>query len=384
MVFDNYIMDWSVFTKFSFGLVAFSVFFVALMVQLWYYFAYFSRLAFYKKKEVQENTPPASIIICARNEDDNLVEFLPRIFEQEYPEFEVVVVNDCSYDNTADFLKEFAKKHDNLKIVTIKEDEYYSHGKKVALMMGIKGATHEHLLLTDADCKPNSKDWLRSMMQHFSTETEIVLGYGAYEKKAGFLNKLIRFDTFMIALQFLSFSLARKTYMGTGRNLAYKKSLFFKMKGFASHYYIESGDDDLFVNEAATKQNSKIEVSVDTHTISKVKKTFKGWFRQKRRHITTFKHYNAGSKFRLMAMSMSQYFFFISFIIALILQFQPLVVLSLFAFRLLIQIIIFNKSMKLLAEKDLLFLTPIIEFTLLIVYPMISISNMFMKKNKWK
>ena len=377
-------MDWSVFTKFSVGLIVFGVFIITLLIQLWYYLGFFSRLAFYKKKDLPANMPPASVIICARNEDDNLAEFLPRVFEQDYPEFEVVVVNDCSYDNTADFLKEFAKKHANLKVVTIKEDEYYSHGKKVALMMGIKGATHEHLLLTDADCKPNSKDWLRTMMQHFSSETEIVLGYGAYEKQAGFLNKMIRFDTFMIALQFLSFSLAGKTYMGTGRNLAYKKSLFFKMKGFASHYYIESGDDDLFVNEAATKQNSKIEINVDTHTVSRVKKTLKDWFRQKRRHVTTFKHYNSGSKFRLMMMSGSQLLFFAGFIALLILQFQPIIVLSLFALRLLIQIIIFNKSMKQLAEKDLLLLSPIIELTLLVVYPMITISNVLMKKNKWK
>jgi cellulose synthase/poly-beta-1,6-N-acetylglucosamine synthase-like glycosyltransferase len=377
-------MDFSVFRTFSIGLLVFGIFVFALLIQLWYYLGYFSRLAFYRKRELSVNTPPASIIICARNEDHNIVEFLPRIFAQDYPEFEVVVVNDCSFDNTGDFLKEFSLKHSNLKIVTIKEDEYYSHGKKVALMMGIKGATHEHLLLTDADCKPNSKDWLRNMMEHFTTETEIVLGYGGYEKQKGLLNKLIRYDTFMIAVQFLSFSLAGKTYMGTGRNLAYKKSLFFKMKGFASHYHIESGDDDLFVNEASTKQNSKIEVSIGSHTISRVKKTFRDWFRQKRRHVTTFKYYNAGSKFRLMTISFSQYLFFLSFIAILILQFQPIVVLSLFALRLLIQILIFNKSMKLLAEKDLLLFSPLIEIMLLIVYPMITLSNMFMKKNKWK
>ncbi len=377
-------MDWSVFTTFSFGLVSFAVFASTLLIQLWYYLGFFSRLAFYKKKTLPENTPPASIVICARNEDDNLVEFLPRIFEQDYPEFEVVVVNDCSWDNTSDFLKEFGQKHPNLKVVTIKEDDTYSHGKKVALMMGIKGATHEHMLLTDADCRPNSKDWLRNMMQHFSTETEIVLGYGAYEKQSGFLNKIIRYDTFMIALQYLSFALAGKTYMGTGRNLAYKKSLFFKMKGFASHYHIDSGDDDLFINEAATKQNSKIEVSVANHTVSRVKKTFKSWFSQKRRHVTTFKFYNKGSKFRLMTISFSQYSFFISFAVSLSFQFQPILVLSLFALRLLIQIIIFNKSMKQLAEKDLLLLAPFIEIVLLFVYPMITISNIFIKKNKWK
>lgn len=377
-------MDFSGFTTLSFGLLFFILYGFALLVQLWYYLGYFSRLAFYKKRELPTNTPPVSIIICARNEDHNIVEFLPHIFEQEYPEFEVVVVNDCSFDNTGDILKEFAKKHSNLKIVTIKQDDYYSHGKKVALMMGIKGATHEHLLLTDADCKPNSKDWVHNMMQHFTTETEIVLGYGGYEKQTGFLNKIIRFDTFMIALNFLSFALAGKTYMGTGRNLAYKKSLFFKMKGFASHYHIQSGDDDLFVNEAATKQNSKIEISIDSHTISRVKKTYKDWFRQKRRHVTTFKHYNAASKFRLGMISFSQYLFFASFIALMIVQFNLIIVLLLFLVRLSIQLIIFNKSMKQLAEKDLLVISPLIELMLLVIYPMIALSNLTGKKNNWK
>jgi biofilm PGA synthesis N-glycosyltransferase PgaC len=377
-------MDFSSFTTFSIGLLIFVLFLIALVVQFWYYLAVFSRFAFYKKTELSVNTPPASIIICARNEEDNLIEFLPFIFSQDYPEFEVVVVNDCSFDNTADILEELENKHPNLKVVTIKESQNHAHGKKVALMLGIKGATHEHLLLTDADCKPNSKDWLRNMMEHFTTETEIVLGYGAYEKHKGFVNKVIRMDTFMIALQYLSFSLAGKTYMGTGRNLAYKRSLFFKMKGFASHYHIESGDDDLFVNEAATKRNSKIEVSIDTHTVSRVKKTFKDWFRQKRRHLTTFKMYNSASKVRLTALSISQYVFYISFVALLIVQFAPIIILSFFALRLLIQIIIFNKSMKLLVEKDLLFLYPILELTLLIMYPIITISTIFVKKNKWK
>lgn len=377
-------IDFSAFTYFSWGLLVFGIFAFAFLIQLWYYLVYFSRLAFYKRTKQDGVTPPVSVIICARNEDDNLTEFLPKIFEQNYPDFEVVVVNDCSFDLTADVLKEFAKKYSNLKIVTIKEDEYYSHGKKVALMMGIKGASHEHLLMTDADCKPNGPEWIRNMVQHFTNETEIVLGYGAYEKQKGFLNKIIRFDTFHIALQFLSFALANKTYMGTGRNLAYKKSLFFKMKGFASHYHVQSGDDDLFVNEAATKRNSKIEVDITSHTISKVKRTYKDWFRQKRRHVTTFKYYNGGSKFRLLMLSFSQYVFYMAFITILIVQFQPVIVLSLFALRLMIQLLIFSKSMNKLAEKDLLFLSPIIELVLMVIYPMITLSNMFMKKNKWR
>ena len=372
------------FTTFSVGLIIFVVFFAALALQLWYYLVYYRQLAFYKKTSTPGALPPASVIICARNEEDNLVEYLPSIFAQDYPQFEVVVVNDCSFDNTADILKELVKKHSNLKVVTINESKNFAHGKKVALMMGIKGATHEHLLLTDADCRPNSKDWLKNMVQHFSAETEIVLGYGAFEKTKGFLNKIIRFDNFLSSLQFLSFALAGKTYMGNGRNLAYKKQLFFKMKGFASHYHIEAGDDDLFVNEAATKHNSKIEISIDSHTVSRVKRTFKEWIWQKRRHSSTFKRYNPQSKRLLLGIRLSLYLLFASLIALLILQFQPIVVLSLFVVRFSIQMIIFNKSMNLLSEKDLLFFSPVIEFILLFVYPLLTGMNILLRKNKWE
>jgi len=377
-------MNFSALTTFSIGLILFILFCLALTIQLSYYLGAFSRLAFRKEAASPQSFPPASIIICAKNEADNLARFLPSIFEQDYPSYEVVVVNDCSYDYTADCLKEFALQHKNLKIVTIQEDENYAHGKKIALMLGIKGAQHEHLLLTDADCKPEDKYWLRGMMTQFKPDTDIVIGYGAYEKQKGLLNKIIRFDTFMIALQFLSFALKGKTYMGTGRNLAYKKALFFKLKGFASHYHIESGDDDLFVNEAVNKYNSKVEINTANHTISKVKTSLAEWMAQKRRHITTFSNYSKASKWRLFFLGASQYLFFATFITLAVLNIALFLIIFLFILRLLIQIIIFKKSMAELGEKDLLMLTPIMEFILLFVYPLITVSNAFLKKNKWK
>lgn len=377
-------MNFSALTTFSVGLVLFILFCLALTIQLSYYLGAFKKFAFYKKTTQPQFFPPTSIIICARNEADNLNRFLPSIFEQDYPEYEVVVVNDCSYDYTEDCLKEFALLHKKLKIVTIQEDENYTHGKKIALMLGIKGAKHEHLLLTDADCKPEDKYWLRGMMAQFRPDTDIVIGYGAYEKQKGLLNKIIRFDTFFIALQFLSFALKGKTYMGNGRNLAYKKSLFFKLKGFASHYHIESGDDDLFVNEAVSKFNSKVEINTTNRTISKVKTTLAEWMAQKRRHITTFANYSKPSKMRLFFLTSSQYVFFTTLILLLVLNVGIFLIIFLFMLRLLIQIIIFKKSMAELGERDLLMFAPVIEFILLFLYPLITVSNAFLKKNKWK
>ena len=371
-------------TTFSAALIVFSIFCIAFIIQLWFYTGIFSRLSYYKPNSTSIPTFPVSIIICAKDEMRNLSQNLPSIFEQDYPDYQVVVVNDCSHDDTADFLKEQMKIYPTLKIITILEDEHYSHGKKIALMMGIKGAAHEYLLLTDADCKPKDKNWLRNMMAQFTADTEIVLGYGAYEKQKTFLNKIIRFDAFMIGLQYLSFALAQKTYMGTGRNLAYKRSLFFKMKGFASHYHIESGDDDLFVNEAVSKHHAKIALNITDHTVSKVKQTLKDWMTQKCRHLTTFNYYDKKSKFRLMAMSASQHIFFIAFIILLIFKVAMVLIIFLFTLRLLIQMIIFKKSMLRLDEKDLFVYAPLMELILLFMYPLIIISNKFLKKNKWK
>ncbi len=371
------------FTTFSTVLIVFGIFSIAFLIQLWYYGYFFSKLFFYKKKEHDFPPPPVSIIICARNEEKNLINFLPLVFEQDYPNFEVVVVNHCSVDNTADILDEFSGKHVNLKIVTISETQNYSHGKKVALMMGIKGAAHEHLLLTDADCRPNNKNWISNMMSSFSPDTDVVLGYGGYEKGKGLLNKIIRFDTFIIGLQYLSFALAKKTYMGIGRNLAYTKSIFYKAKGFASHYHIESGDDDLFINEIASKFKSNIAIEVEGTTVSIPKKSFRELFRQKRRHHTTFQKYSTASKLRLCFLTCSQYLFFTTVIILLVLQFEPITVLSMLIFRMSIQFTIFNRSMKLLQEKDLLLFSPILEIALLIIYPLIAISKVFIKKSKW-
>src|ERR1700741_174153 len=169
---------------------------------------------------------PVTVIICARNEDDNLTEFLPKVLTQNYPEFEVVVVDDCSFDNTENVIDEFAKIFPNLKKVSIKEDDYYKHGKKFAVMVGIKGAKYDNLVFTDADCYPVNENWLNEMSAGFVNKREIVLGYGAYIGNGSFLSKLIRFDAFLIAVNYLASAIKGKAYMGVGRNLAYKKSLF--------------------------------------------------------------------------------------------------------------------------------------------------------------
>jgi len=324
-----------------------------------------------------------SVIICARNEDENLTEFLPKVLSQDYPNFEVVVVNDCSWDNTENVIDEFAKIFPNLRKANIKEDAYYKHGKKFAMLVGIKAASHNRLVFIDADCYPTSEQWLQEMAKGFTVDKEIVLGYGAYEKKNGFLNKLIRYDTFIIAVQYLSAALKGKAYMGVGRNLAYTKELFFREKGFSNHYHINSGDDDLFVNNAATDKNVNVCIDKEAITYSKPKQTFKEWRIQKARHLTTAPLYNSASQMKISFNYFSLYYFYFA-LFCLLLAPQTLLLLPIiFILKSLCQVIILNKAVQKLNERDLLWAGVLLEPIILFIYPIFHLTKLFYKPNKW-
>jgi len=355
------------------------------LVLIFHYIRYILPVGRFKKTHLDQTNDlrPVSVIICARNEDDNLTEFLPKVLTQDYPEFEVLVVNDCSWDNTENVIDEFAKIFPNLRKVNIKEDEYYKHGKKFAVMVGIKGAKNERLVFTDADCQPASNQWLREMSKGFSNGKEIVLGYGAYAKQPGFLNRMIRFDTFQIGAQYLSAAIQRKSYMGVGRNLAYNKSLFFKHKGFSSHYHINSGDDDLFLNEACTPDNTNISVAPESATISVPKTTFRNWRLQKQRHLSTAPHYNSQTKLRITMSWIWPYLFHFSLVPLLFFKSTLISAGALFLLKILTQMLIFKKTAKKLNEMDLWAFAFVYELLLLFIYPAFHISRTFAKRNKW-
>lgn len=358
---------------------------LVVFVQLLYYWMIYSRLAFFKQKnEFARNDQPVSVIVCARDEYYNLKENLPKLLQQDYPVFEVVVVNHGSEDDTQYLLRDMALDFPNLKIVNVPQDLNFFTGKKFPLSIGIKSASYEILLFTDADCVPASNQWIRKMAANFTGETEIVLGYGAYARQGGILNRLIRFDTLRIAMNYLSFAKAGIPYMGVGRNMAYRKSLFYRQNGFISHYRIPSGDDDLFVNKAATSTNTRIEIGKETQTFSKPNQHFSQWIRQKRRHLVSGGLYKTSHIIFLGIFAVSQSLFWILSIGLAILWYLPWVVGSLIALRLFSQLIVFHLSMKKLGEKGFLLLVPFFEVLLMLVSPFLAFSNWFSKPVKWR
>ena len=324
-------------------------------MQLFYYLYFFLRLAIYKKPEKTTHMEhPISVVICARDEAANLANNLPGVLVQEYnTTHEVVLVNDNSEDETKYLLEEFKKSFKNLNPVLLSQEAKMINGKKFPLSIGIKSAKNETLLLTDADCVPASEHWMRLMQDGYDEGIEIVLGYGAYKKKPGLINKLIRFETFQTALQYFSYALAGMPYMGVGRNLSYKKEVFIRNKGFSSINQMPSGDDDLFINQVANKHNTAIVIDKDAHTLSEPKTSLHDWMNQKYRHYTTSKYYKLSHATLLAFYAISQFLVYPILITALILTKEYILLASLWSIRMLVQGTILRSTMKKLNELDL-------------------------------
>lgn len=358
---------------------------VVLLIQLIYYWFIYGRLAFYNpaKRNFTEEKPPVSVIICAKNEYHNLVRFLPVILEQDYPDFEVIVVNDASDDDTFYLLRELCDKYSHLKVVHIRENLNFFTGKKFPLSLGIRSAMHEQLLFTDADCCPTGPHWIISMQKAFTDKTEIVLGYGPYLAQKGLLNKLIKFDTLHVAMQYLSLALNGMPYMGVGRNLSYHRSLFYNSGGFIKHYKLISGDDDLFINQVANKWNTRIQVEPSSFTYSKPKQTIGSWIRQKRRHLTTGGIYKFKHKLVLGLYSLTQLLFFTLLILLAVVGIDPYLLGGIFVIRLFSQLYVIRRSMIKLNEKGFLLWTPFFEIFLMFVNLWLGFIGVFSKKTQW-
>ncbi|NNC86177.1 MAG: glycosyltransferase [Bacteroidia bacterium] len=364
------------------GLVVLIALVLCTIIQLVFILFVFGKLALYPTQLANANySGPVSVIIAARNEYENLKLNLDGVLNQDYKEFEVIVVNDGSTDVSNYWLLNKEKEVEKLKVVLRKES---AGSKKEAISEAIKNASYPVLLFTDADCKPSSKNWISKMVQHLDENKSICLGYGAYLKEEGILNKLIRLDTVFVATQYLSLALAKTPYMGVGRNLSYKKELWLDNDGFASHLNIKSGDDDLFVSEVASASNTAIEVNPESFTFSKPEKTFKAWILQKSRHLRTFGKYNGKTKWILNLYNISYLGFISMLILSFFVTLSASLSVSMYLMRLIPHIIVFAIIMNRLKEKDLIILTPILEPLLVFIYPFIILKSATTKTTIWK
>lgn len=329
------------------------------LIQLFFYLVLYRKPYSYelkrdKKELADENCPSVSIIIASKNESEDLKKNLPFILNQDYPNFEVIVINSGSTDETDMILNSFNQQYSHLYHTFIPAEAEDVNVKKLALTLGVKAAKNDILIFTEAYCKPVSNQWLKEFAREFDKGYEIVLGFCRLriDKKVG-MRTFIIYDNLIHYLKHLSMAIFRKPFMGIGRNLAYKKELFFREKGYSSVLNIEGGEDDLFINKIANKKNTSVVVSPESMTETDIISRFSIWRAFKSKYLYTKQFYKGFASRVFFWETFSKYMFYILLIAAiafgLISSNLVLVGFSalLFIVRYIIQLIVINKSARL-------------------------------------
>lgn len=362
----------------------FFLFLACTLIQLVYLVVYIVGLS--NIKDTPENYDPklpVSILVCAKNELKNLKRLLPRLYNQAYSNYEIIVVDDKSNDGTYDFLLEEVKKTELLKVVTVTHTPGHINSKKFAITLGIKAASNESILLTDADCYPANSNWVKQVASRFEGGSKIVLGVSQYERRKGLLNAFIRYETLVTAVQYISAALFGNPYMGVGRNMAYAKSFFMEKKGFGEYQKVVGGDDDLFINKNAIKTNTSIAVGEDALTYSTPKRSWKAYFIQKKRHLSVGKLYNVKDKIILGLFSLTHILFWVTWFALILYQKELYWLLGGFFCRMFLIFIVLTKASNKFGDKLKTYSLPILDFMYVFYYLTTGTAAFFSKRIKW-
>lgn len=366
--------------------VLFLILSACFLIQLLVFWIFFARFAFYKPKKRQTNNyPPVSVIICVKNESGYIQQFLQNILTQDYPDYEVILVNDNSIDDSDGVLKEMQYYHKRLQVINISTQLKTANDKRLALSVGIKSAKNDLVLVTDADCCPNSLFWIRKIIDCQQENNPIVLGYCSYVHKKGFFNKLISFDVFYTAICYFSFALAGKPYMGMGKNILFSKKTFLENFNYLSVYRVNAGRNDMIISDMAKDSSIAVSYSQQSQMISFTPyESFVCWLKELRNRRLTYKDYKFVNKFFLRLYEFTGFLFYVIFIILLfpmvdnvfLLLFLP----SVYCLRLLCQWFVFAKSCNKLNEKKLIKYIPLFDLFFVFFMPFVRGILLFKRK----
>ncbi len=361
-------------------------FFAVIFIQVTYLLIFSVGLSRSRRQSsVSPTTAPVSIIVCAHDEEEHLKELIPQLLDQAYPQFEIIVVNDRSNDNTFEYLIDQGRKDPRVRMVNVEHVPAHVNSKKYALTLGIKAARNEWLLLTDADCRPSGANWISSMSSAFQENTQFVLGVSPYQKAGGFLNLFIRFESLLTALQYSAFALLKSPYMGVGRNLAYRKSFFLQEKGFNQFMNVTGGDDDLYVNQHATAANTSIILGQDAAVMTYPERSWGAFFRQKKRHLSVGKYYKFKHRFWL-GLFISTWLISWALLVAILVMQTPLFYFAIGAMvlRIIVLVITMYSGIKRFGQKFELWTVPFLDFLFSIYYLTTGLITLGAKNVRWK
>lgn len=366
--------------------IIFWVFVASAGIQFLFYLIVIIALSVYKKPDQKaEEIPGVSVVISAKNELENLKKLVPLLLKQQYGTYEIILVDDKSSDETYDYAIELDQSETNFKLVRIDSTPDHINNKKYALTIGIRATKYDHIILTDADCFPESEMWLSEMSRGFiSDKKKFVIGYSQYYKEKGLLNYFIKYETLLTAVQYIGIGLLGNPYMGVGRNMGYRKSFFLENNGFGKYREVVGGDDDLLVNHYAKRKNSSFVLSQQATMYSKPKTKLSDFVMQKTRHLSVGKHYRTTDKLVLGFLFLSKTLFWGSFIVAIMAVFQTYFVLagfSLVMVSLLTALLVLKKKT---GDKSSIWMLPILDLIFIFYYISTGLKVLFTKKVQWK
>lgn len=358
---------------------------IIILFQIFYYLIVYGRVAFFKENklttdEKQKYTPSVSVVMCVKDDAYNLEKKLPIILEQEYPNFEVVVVNDASKDETEYVLRVLQEIYPNLNVVNLYNNVNGFLGKKYPLSLGIKSAKNEIILLTESDTMPLNYNWITTMVKGFKQKKDIVLGFTNFEQKPTFLNTLMHYENLTSAMNYLGNAILNNPYMGQGRNMAYKREFFFETGGFISQYNISVGEDDLFINKNANSKNTSVIINKESINLASPKEKREEWVIQKKKHFKSMYHFKLKDKIISTLMPFATLLIYVLVALSIVFQFPWQYAILPLVLKYTFQIIVYYKSSKTLATKQVAFLSPLLEVLFLFINTTIRFFTLFTKK----
>ncbi len=360
--------------------VIFYAFVACTVIQFIYYLAFSTFLLVSKKGKKTDSETPISVIVYSKNQAKEIQELLPLFLDQDYFKFEIILINNASSDNTCDIVEGFEKKHKNLKLLNVENNEAFWGSKKYALTLAIKSSKYDHLLFTDVNCTAVSKHWISEMSSKFTNDKKIVLGYKKYQKENSLTNLIIRFEHLLTSIKCFGFTRMGSSFMAFGNNLAYQKSEFFRVNGYINHMKISAGEDDLFIKDAANKKNTSFSISENSFIETAAPSSFSKWFTEKKEEIIITKKYKFKHRFLLKFFTFSKVLFYtLATILFFVYPYQ--IILPITLSYLLLQYIVIGISAKKLKEPQIIFFLPFLEIGLLLIQISIFSANLISKPN---
>jgi glycosyltransferase involved in cell wall biosynthesis len=363
--------------------VVFYIFVVFTAIQIAYYLTFSSFLFKRKKRKRDSEKPPVSVIVFAKNSAAQLKENLPYLLAQEYPTFEIVLINNASSDETDEVMETFQEENENIKIVNVDNNEAFWNNKKYSLTLGIKASKYDRLLFTDANAHPISEHWISEMSGKFTVKITIILGYEKYKNESTFKNLFFRFHHLLSAIKCFSFAKTGNPFMAFGNNLAYNKAEFFKVNGFIKHIKFKYGEDDLFIRDAANEENINFCISKDSFIETNPPESFSDWFHQQRVSNSMRQHYKFKHRFILSFFILSKVIFYALAVVLFFMYPWELILAFVLAY-VLIQYLVIGFSAKKLNEPQVIFFLPFLEISLILIQISIFSANLISKPNHWK